>query len=148
LFGQEAKSSQFLGLYNASKVFFEALTGLIAKRSNRLDRQYKLQFADSKKEVSPGTGEARTKVSSLIDRMSTPAARAWLQNHTASRLFPLAVTGREWWSHWTVPLRQRMMHIPQAAIQRWKGFAEEAGAKVSKFDLVASWVHLVRCCPR
>ena len=39
-----------------------------------------------------------------------------------------------------------MMHIPQAAIQRWKGFVNEAGAKVSRFDLVASWVHLVRCC--
>jgi hypothetical protein len=36
-----------------------------------------------------------------------------------------------------------MIHIPKETIVRWKDLAAEAGAKVSRFDLLASWLHVV-----
>jgi hypothetical protein len=124
-----------LGLYKAAEAYFECLKGPVAKRTNQLDRKYIFQCDDLKLHTS--------KASSLIDSMSTSLARAWLQNHDPSKLFPLAVAGREWWNKWTVAKRQQMIHIPKEAIMRWKSLATEAGAVVSRFDLVASWMHVV-----
>jgi hypothetical protein len=136
--GGKTKSS--LGLYKAAEAFFEGLNGPIAKRSNHLDRQYIFQCDDSKTHE----GHEPAKASELIDLVSTSVARAWLQNYDPSGLFPLAVAGREWWNQWTVSTRQQMIHIPKEAILRWKSLAAEAGATVSRFDLVASWLHVVR----
>ena len=124
-----------LGLYKAAEAYFEGLKGPIAPRSNQLDREYIFQSDDIKLYTGQGTP--------LIDSMSTSIARAWLQNHDPSKLFPLAVAGREWWSKWTVSKRQQMIHIPKEAIMRWKSLATDAGAAVSRFDLVASWMHVV-----
>ena len=92
-----------------------------------------------KEDVKPG----KAKISFLKDSVSTSIAREWLENYDPSGLFPLAVAGREWWNQWTVSTRQQMIHIPKEAITRWKSLAAKAGAEVSRFDLVASWIHVV-----
>ena len=128
-----------LGLYKAAEAFFEGLNGPVTKRSNKLDRRYIFRCDDIKRDVEP----SKTTISALKDSMSTSIARAWLQNYDPSGLFPLAVAGRECWNSWTVPTRQQMIRIPKEALMRWKDLAAEAGAKVSRFDLVASWIHVV-----
>jgi len=127
------------GLYKAAEAFFEGLTGPVAKRSNNLDRRYIFQCDNIKRDVEHG----KAKISFLKDSVSTSIARDWLENYDPNGLFPLAVAGREWWNQWTVPTRQQMIHIPKETIVRWKDLAAEAGAKVSRFDLLASWLHVV-----
>lgn len=127
------------GLYKAAEAFFEGLTGPVAQRSNKLDRRYIFQCDDVKTHVEHG----KAKIPCLKNSVSTSIARDWLENYDPSGLFPLAVAGREWWNRWTVSTRQQMIHIPKEAIMRWKSLAAEAGAKVSRFDLLASWIHVV-----
>jgi hypothetical protein len=122
------------GLYKAAAAFCEGLGGDVHKRPINFNRQYTL--------VSDGnTGSKWQSVRSLLQ---TQQARIWFDMCTTSKLFPIKTLARKWETARNNATRWQTVHFSRETIEMWQELAREAGVKVSKFSLLASWIHLVR----
>lgn len=126
------------GLYKAASAFCEGLSGDIHKRSINLIREYKVA-TDGK------TGSKwEWKRQSLRSLLQTQQARDWFDMCTSSKIFNLKMLASKWKTARKNATRWQTIHFPKEIIEMWQDIAKKAGVKVSKFSLIASWIHLVR----
>jgi len=83
----------------------------------------------------------RQQVRSLLQ---TQQARDWFDVCTSSKLFSVKTLARKWRAARESATRWQTIHFSKETIEMWQNIALEAGVKVSKFNLIASWIHLVR----
>jgi hypothetical protein len=122
------------GLYKAAAAFCEGLSSDIHKRPTNLVRIYTL--------TGDKNTESRWKpVRSLLQ---TQQARDWFDICTSSKLFSIKTLASIWQNARNNATRWQTIHFPRETIELWQEIAREAGVRVSKFSLLASWVHLVR----
>lgn len=126
------------GLYKAASAFCEGLSGDIHKRSINLIREYKVA-TDGKTE-----SKWEWKRQSLRSLLQTQQARDWFGICTSSKLFNLNMLASKWKTARNNATRWQTIHFPKEMIEMWQDIAKRAGVKVSKFSLIASWIHLVR----
>jgi hypothetical protein len=62
---------------------------------------------------------------------------------TGNKLFPAMTLARKWWTAMRHDTQWQTIHIPEHIFDVWRSLARESGAKVSDFDLFASWIQLV-----
>jgi hypothetical protein len=123
----------FLGLYKAAAAFCEGLVGDVHTRSTNVTRHY--TFA--------GQGKILSKRQPLSSLLETQQARDWFDVCTSSKLFPIKTLARKWKDARYNATRWQTVHFPRSTIEMWQDLARKAGIKVSKFNLLASWIHLV-----
>lgn len=63
---------------------------------------------------------------------------------TSSKLFSVKTLARKWQATRESAAKWQTIHFSRETIEMWQGIAREAGVKVSRFNLIASWIHLVR----
>jgi hypothetical protein len=62
---------------------------------------------------------------------------------TGSKLFPAMTLARKWPTAMRYNTQWQTIHVPEQVIDKWRIVACDNGAKVSDFDLFASWIQLV-----
>ena len=124
------------GLYKAAAAFCEGLTGDVHNRSINLTREYKV--------ATDGNTGSRWKWHSRRSLLQTQQARDWFDVCTSSKLFPVKTLASKWKTARKNATRWQTVHFSKEIIETWQDIASEHGVKVSKFCLLASWVHLVR----
>jgi hypothetical protein len=50
---------------------------------------------------------------------------------------------RKWQTALRYDTKWQTIHLPEQVLDGWRNLACESGAKVSDFDLIASWIQLV-----
>ena len=126
------------GLYRAASAFCEGLSGDIHKRSTNLIREYKVA-TDGKTE-----SKWEWKRQPLRSLLQTQQARDWFDMCTSSKFFNIKMLASKWKTARNDATRWQTIHFPKEMIEAWQDIANKAGVKVSKFSLLASWIHLVR----
>ena len=122
------------GLYKATAAFFEGLIGNVINRSTETVRQYALA----------AHWNTTTNHKPLRSLLQTQQARDWYDVCTSSKLFSIKTLARKWEDARLNTTRWQTIHFSKDIIERWQETAHEAGIKASKFNLLASWIHLVR----
>jgi hypothetical protein len=122
-----------IGLYKAAAAFCEGLGSDIHKRPTNLVREYTLA----------GDRNVGSRWKSVRSLLQTQQARDWFDICTSSKLFSMETLGRIWQNARNNVTRWQTIHFSRETIDLWQTIAREAGAKVSKFNLLASWIHLV-----
>lgn len=134
-----AKLTQAVALYNAATAFCEGLHGEINRRPSRAHVVYKvLDHA-----AIPKDSKTHCQTSPVIQPLGTLQARSWWQICTSSRLYPVMTIARKWVDFYRTSTRWQTVFFPQNIIYGWRDAAQQAGVKVSTFDLFTSWIHLV-----
>jgi hypothetical protein len=62
---------------------------------------------------------------------------------TGSKLFPAMTLALKWLTAMRHATQWQTIHVPEHIFEKWRSLAYEGGAKVSDFDLFASWIQLV-----
>ena len=123
-------------IYNAAAAFCEGLHGEVQERSSRADVDYKMIDTKAQQKAKEMTGR-------LSDAITTPQARAYWQWCTGNILFPIATIIRKWLDSRRTPARWQTVYFPQHILDGWRHAAEDEAIKVSTFDLLSSWLHMV-----
>lgn len=122
------------GLYKAAAAFCEGLSSDIHKRPTNLVREYMLA----------GDRNVGSRWKSVRSLLQTQQARDWFDICTSSKLFSMKTLARIWQNARQNATKWQTIHFSREIIDLWQGIARETGVKVSKFNLLASWIHLVR----
>jgi hypothetical protein len=123
-------------IYNATSAFCEGLHGEVTPRASRAEVDY--EVIDAKAEKT--TSMTATK---LFNALTTSQARAYWSWCDGSVLFPIATIIRKWLDFRRTPTRWQTVFFPQSILDGWRNDAQDAGAKVSTYDLFTSWLHMV-----
>jgi hypothetical protein len=123
-------------IYNAAAAYCEGLHGDVQERPSRADVDYEMIDTETKQDTTVST-------SRLDDRFSTSQARAYWDYCDGSLLFPIATILRKRLDFHRTQTRWQTVHFPQHVLDEWRRHAEDAGVKVSTYDLFAAWLHMV-----
>lgn len=124
---------QTLALHDAAAAFCQGLHDEIPQRAIETNRQYRVAARDN---TAP-------RGRSLPSSLRTQQAREWWDMCTGSKLFPPLTLARKWLTAMRHDTQWQTIHIPEQIVAGWRDLACESGAKVSDFDLLASWIQLV-----
>ena len=125
--------THILALYNATASFCQGLHDEIPPRTTATDREYRV------------SGHDNTALRGQLKRSSlrTQPAREWWDMCTGSKFFPAMTLARKWLTAMRHDTQWQTIHVPEQVFEGWRSLAFEGGAKVSDFDLFASWIQLV-----
>jgi hypothetical protein len=126
--------TRILGLHKAAAAFCEGLSGDVHKRSTDLARQY----------ILAAQGKVDPKRQPVRSLLQTQQARDWFDICTSSKLASVKILASKWKTARNNAARWQTIHFPRKIIEMWQEMAREADVKVSRFNLLASWIHLVR----
>jgi hypothetical protein len=129
-------ADDFPAIYNATAAFCEGLHGEVTPRGSRAEVDYEVIDAEAEKNTS-------LSAKNLFDALTTSQARAYWSWCDGSLLFPIATLIRKWLDARRTPTRWQTVFFPQAILDGWRNDAQDAGVKVSTYDLFTSWLHMV-----
>lgn len=123
-------------IHNATQAFCEGLRGPIAERPSRADVDYAIIDAEVDEKVSSAT-------TLLPDAITTSQARTYWEWCSGSALFPLITFWNKYMDARRTPTVWQTVFFPQSILDEWRLAAQDAGVKVSTYDLLTSWLHMV-----
>jgi hypothetical protein len=129
-------ADDFSAIYNATAAFCEGLHGEVTPRGSRAEVDYEVIDAEAEKNTS-------LSASNLFDALTTSQARAYWSWCDGSLLFPIATLIRKSLDFRRTPTRWQTVFFPQSVLDGWRNDAQNAGVKVSTYDLFTSWLHMV-----
>jgi hypothetical protein len=117
------------------------MTDCILPRAARRD----LRTGDQDRQRLQSSGHDNTALRGRLGRSSlrTQQAREWWDKCTASKLSTVMTFARKWLTAIRHDTQWQTIHVPERVFEEWRSLACESGAKVSDFDLFASWIQLV-----
>jgi hypothetical protein len=128
--------TNFSAIYNTVSAFCEGLHGEVTPRASRADVDYEVTDFQADKNTS-------LSAKNLFDALATSQARAYWSWCDGSLLFPIATIIRKWLDARRTPTRWQTVFFPQSILDGWRNDAQDAGIKVSTYDLFTSWLHMV-----
>lgn len=122
-----------VALHNAAAAFCKGLHDEIPQRDMDTNRQYRIV----------GHASTATRHGPLRSSLRSQQACEWWDSCTANKIFPVMTLARKWQNALCHETKWRTIHVPGRVFDRWRTLAFQSDAKVSDFDLFASWIQLV-----